>query len=204
MQRKEKIKVNLTKMIGFSLLLIGIIFNLYCILNSYIQKTLDDDNIESYIKNYNNKGNQVNNTKLEKSNSNFKTKYVAILNIPKINLKKGLVMVTKNFKSINYSISIDKNSKFPNEQGNFILYAHAGNSKISYFKNLDKLESNDEALVYYLDKIYSYKVIKKYEIEKTGYFSLNEQYSSHNLILITCVHKTNKQLIIICALEKIY
>ncbi len=204
MQKREKRKVNLNKRIGFLLILLGIWFIAYDFSLNYFEKKIEDEYIESYMKNYSNEGNSVNIVNSKGNKNNFKSKYVAILDIPKINLKKGLVMATKDFKSINHAVSIDKNSKFPNKEGNFILYAHAGNSKISYFKNLDKLEVGNEVRIYYLDKTYSYKVNKKYQIDKTGFLTLNETSSDHNLILVTCVHNTNKQLIIICTLENTY
>lgn len=204
MQKREKRKVNLIKKIGFLLFLLGIVFIVYEVSFNYFEKKIEDEYIESYMKNYSNEGNSVNIVNSKGNKNNFKSKYVAILDIPKINLKKGLVMATKDFKSINHAVSIDKNSKFPNKEGNFILYAHAGNSKISYFKNLDKLEVGNEVRIYYLDKTYSYKVNKKYQIDKTGFLTLNETSSDHNLILVTCVHNTNKQLIIICTLENTY
>lgn len=204
MQRKEKRRVNLIKLIGFLLLLSGIIFITYEFSFNYVNRKLEEEYIEAYINSYNNDGRVVNYINSKDYKSNIKSKYIAVLDIPMIGLKKGLVIATDNFKSINYAVSIDKNSKFPDEKGNFILYAHAGNSKISYFKNLSKLEIGNEAKVYYLDKTYSYKVNKKYEIEKTGFLTLNETVSDHNLILVTCVHNTNKQLIIICTLENIY
>lgn len=203
MQKKEKRKVNLIKRIGFLLFLLGIIFIIYVLSFSYFEKKKEKEYIESYIKNYNNNGNSVNFLNSKVIKNPFKYEYIAILDIPKINLKKGLVLASKDFKSINYAISVDRNSKFPDQEGNFILYAHAGNSKISYFKNINKLEIGDEVRIYYLDKNYSYKVIRKYEIDKSGFLTLNESYSSHNLFLVTCVHNTNKQLIIICSLENI-
>lgn len=204
MQKREKRKVNVIKKVGFLLFFIGIIFIVYELSFNYFEKKVEDEYIDSYMKNYRNEGNSVNTINSKVMKNDLKSKYIAVLDIPKINLKKGLVMSTKDFKSINYAVSIDKNSKFPDEKGNFILYAHAGNSKISYFKKLDKLEVGNEVMIYYLDKIYSYKVNKKYEIDKTGFLTLNENTSDHNLVLVTCVHNTNKQLIIICTLENTY
>ena len=205
MQRREKRRVNLIiKLIGFLLLLLGVILITYELSFNYVNRKLEEEYIDAYINRYDNDGNVVNYISSKDYKNYIKSKYIAVLDIPKINLKKGLVMATDDFKSINYAISIDKNSKFPSEKGNFILYAHAGNSKISYFKNLNKLEIGDETKVYYLDKTYSYRVSKKYEMEKTGFLTLDETFSNQNLVLVTCVHNTNKQLIIICTLENIY
>lgn len=201
LRKKRKKKINLISSIGFLLLIIGLISFVYMFLSDCDRKKQEIDHIESYIKNYDNKGNVIKEENKHNTSSNFE--YVAILDIPKINLRKGLVMSTKNFKSINYAISIDKNSKMPDEKGYFILYAHSGNSRISYFKDINKLEKDDITKVFYQGKTYNYKVNKKYEIQKTGSLVLNESYDTNNLVLLTCIHNTKKQLVIICTLESV-
>ncbi len=126
-----------------------------------------------------------------------KINYTAVLEIPSINLKRGVVDSTKNFNSINYAISVDKNSNYPDKEGNFILYAHSGNSSIAYFKNLNKVEIDDEVYVYYKGVKYKYKIFTKYDIEKTGkaevLFSNTEKY----ITLITCnQNKTGYQVVL--------
>ena len=121
-----------------------------------------------------------------KQNSGNKLEYVAILEIPKINLKEGLVVSTKNFNSINYSVSIDKNGNMPDENGNFILYAHSGNSGVGFFRNLDQLNLNDEIFVYYNGTKYIYNVINKYEILKTGTAKVINSKNDKYITLITC------------------
>ena len=106
-------------------------------------------------------------------------------------------MATKNFKSINYAISIDRHSKMPDQNGNFILYAHSGNSKIAYFKNLKDLNIDDEIKVYYEGNIYSYKVIKKYTVPKDGYLSVNNDNENKYITLTTCSQENKKEQIVI-------
>ena len=126
-----------------------------------------------------------------------KINYTAVLEIPSINLKRGVVDSTKNFNSINYAISVDKNSNYPDKEGNFILYAHSGNSSIAYFKNLNKVEIDDEVYVYYKGVKYKYKIFTKYDIEKTGkaevLFSNTEKY----ITLITCNQNRNGYQVIL-------
>lgn len=124
--------------------------------------------------------------------------YTAVIEIPSVNLKRGVVDSTSNFNSINYAISVDKNSNYPDKEGNFILYAHSGNSSISYFKNLNKVEINDEVYIYYNGVKYEYKIFDKYDIEKTGkaevYFTNTEKY----ITLITCSQEQkNRQIVLI-------
>ena len=139
----------------------------------------------------------VEEVKEEKQDSTFWVDYKAILEIPKINLKKGMVESTKNFSSINYAISIDKSSNYPDEEGNFILYAHSGNSKIAYFRNLNKLNVNDEVFVYYEGVKYSYQIINKYEIEKTGKMEVIRDSKRKLITMVTCISNTNKQVVLI-------
>ena len=133
-----------------------------------------------------------------KINKELKYSYEAVLEIPKINLRKGLVKSTKNFDSINYAVSIDENSIYPNEIGNFILYAHSGNSSISYFDNLKYLDINDEIKIYYKGKWYFYNVLKKYEIDKNGMLSIYNDGVSKYITLTTCSQENkNKQIVIL-------
>lgn len=126
-----------------------------------------------------------------------KLDYKAILEIPKINLKNGLVETTKNFDSINYAISIDKNSNYPNENGNFILYAHSGSSRIAFFKNLNKVDINDNVIVYYEGIKYTYQITNKYEIEKNGKLKVFKYEGKKLITLLTCISNTNKQVVLI-------
>lgn len=127
-----------------------------------------------------------------------KYSYEAVLEIPKINLRKVLVKSTKNFDSINYAVSIDEHSIYPNEIGNFILYAHSGNSSISYFDNLKYLDINDEIKIYYKGKWYFYNVLKKYEIDKNGMLSIYNDGISKYITLTTCSQENkNKQIVIL-------
>ena len=117
---------------------------------------------------------------------NYNITYTAILEIPKINLKRGVVDSTKNFKSINYAISVDNSSQYPIENGNFILYSHSGNSNIAFFNRLNNLELNDDIYVYYNGIKYHYSVRNKYDIEKTGKAKVISRKDDKYITLITC------------------
>lgn len=123
--------------------------------------------------------------------------YKAILEIPSINLKRGLVESTKDFKSINYAISIDNSSNYPDINGNFILYAHSGNAYYSYFKNLGKVNIGDDVLVYYQGIKYFYNIYKIYEIDKTGSMNIIRPTDEKIITLLTCKNGTEKQLVVL-------
>ncbi len=164
--------------------------------NDYIDATsIVDDTTKDEIQNK---------TKNQSKNENKHLKYTAVLEIPKINLKRGVVDSTKNFNSINYAISVDHNSKYPNNNGNFILYSHSGNSNIAFFHNLYKLEINDDIYVYYKGIKYHYIIIYKYNIEKTGKASVIESKTDKYITLITCNQKKkNKQTTLVGKISNI-
>ncbi len=124
--------------------------------------------------------------------------YTAILEIPSINLKRGVVDSTKNFSSINYAISVDKNSNYPDSNGNFILYAHSGNSNIAYFRNLNKVNINDKVYVYYNGIKYEYQIYDKYDIHKIGKAKVISSNENKYITLITCnQNKKNYQIVVV-------
>ena len=94
----------------------------------------------------------------EVSKPKVKYDYIAVLKIPKINLEKGLVAKDSKYNNINYGVEILKESDSPDViNGNVILAAHSGTANISYFRNLDKINVGDEAIIYYQGKTYNYK-----------------------------------------------
>ncbi len=179
------------KKIGWILLIIGIaIIGFYAI---YI-KTLENrenDNIDDYIKETSiieeKEEQEIIEPIVEKKEEKKNTiNYTAILEIPVINLKSGIVNSTKNFYSINYAISADKSSNYPNEYGNFILYAHSGNSSIAYFKHLVNVNIDDDVYVYFNGIKYHYIIFDKYDIEKTGKAVIKNPINDNYITLITC------------------
>lgn len=132
-----------------------------------------------------------------------KYNYIAVLKIPKIDLERGLVDVNSKYNNVNYNIEILKESSMPDvENGNLILASHSGNSKISYFKNLNKLVLNDEIIIVYKGKNYNYKVKNIYEIDKNGKATIIRNKDINTLTLITCKRNSNKQIVIISELNK--
>lgn len=132
----------------------------------------------------------------ENTVSNFD--YIAVLEIPKINLKRGLVDIDSIYNSVDYNIQILKESTMPNiDNSNLILASHSGNSNVSFFKDLEKLEILDNVYLYYNNEIYQYEIIDKYEVEKTGSLKITKNINLKTITLITCIDNTNKQLVFI-------
>ena len=78
------------------------------------------------------------------------SKYLAVLEIPKIGLKRGFYDVGSKYNNIQYNVTMVQGSTLPDvENGNLILIAHSGDAYISYFAYLYRLEVGDSAFVTY-------------------------------------------------------
>lgn len=141
--------------------------------------------------------------KVEEVKKQNKTNYIAILKIPKIDLERGLVDPNSYLNDVKYNIEIVEGSSMPNKKNsNLIIASHSGTARISYFRNLNKLTINDTVLLIYQNKTYKYKVVNKYEIEKTGTAKIIRDSDKTTITLITCKYKTNKQIVVIATLEE--
>lgn len=119
--------------------------------------------------------------------NNDYTYYKGILEIPKINLKRGFVDMYSNDNTIDKNISIIRPSNYPDvENSNLILAAHSGTGYLAFFANLYKLEVNDEAYIYYNGNKYTYKIKNIYNQPKTGKLEIKRRNNKKTLTLITC------------------
>lgn len=137
----------------------------------------------------------------EKKTSNYN--YIGVLEIPKINIKRGFLNIKDKGNNVNKNLQVIKGSDMPNvKNGNLIIAAHSGNSYISYFKNLYKLSNDDVAYVYFNNIKYTYKVAGKYDAEKNGKVTIHRDNKKNTLTLTTCsqTDKT-KQIVYILELE---
>lgn len=128
--------------------------------------------------------------------------YIAVLEIPTINLKRGLVDKSDSSNNVNSNIYMLEDTILPdeNEISHIILAAHNGNSYVSFFKDLHKLDINDEIYFYYKNNKYVYSIYKIYEVDKTGNISLDKSLNS-DITLITCKGNLKKQIVVSATLK---
>lgn len=158
----------------------------------YFNKTID------YIETNDN----VINTNQKKKADSYD--YIGILEIPSIEFKRGFVDINSKYNTVKKNIQILKESDMPDKvNGNFMIAAHAGTSRISFFKNLPKLKIKDQAIVYYKNKVYKYELANTYEINKTGVANIVNVKDKSVMTLITCKTKTNKQLVFVFELQEV-
>lgn len=124
--------------------------------------------------------------------------YMAILEIPSINLKKGIFSKDSKNNNVEKNVTILKESNLPDEDnGNVILVAHSGTGYKAFFNNLPKLNNGDIAYLYYNNSRFTYKLVNQYEVEKTGQVNIKRNNDKKTLTLITCKIDSNKQLVFI-------
>lgn len=117
--------------------------------------------------------------------------YIAVLEIPSISLKRGLVNPDSYYNNVNYNIQIIEHSTMPDVvNGNLILAGHNGSSYISFFKNLYKVKENEKVYVYYQGYKYEYVINKIYDTPKDGYIEIYRDHDKSAITLITCKKNT--------------
>lgn len=205
MQRKKVINLKnksfsvkaLLIIISILLFIVGVTIGIFHNINNNYIKEVDNESIDFFFS----KDENI------KKDKDLKTKiinYVAVLEIPKINLKQGIPYPNSKDNTVDRNIQVIEPFEYPDiEAGNFILASHSGNSIISYFKNLDKLDVNDEVYVYYQKNKYIYKIADFYESDKYQ-VSIKRDHSKTTLTLTTCSKdKKDKQLVLIAYLVNV-
>ena len=115
------------------------------------------------------------------------SKYLAVLEIPKINLKRGFYNIDSKYNSIEYNVTMVKGSTLPDvENGNLILMAHSGDAYISYFAYLYRLNVGDMVYVTYQGRRYGYQIVNIYQVEKNGIVTIHRNNERTTLTMITC------------------
>ena len=124
---------------------------------------------------------------------------IGSIKIDKINLENKLYDIDSIKNNVDLNVTILKGSIEPaNNNSIMFIAAHSGYGDKAYFKNLDKLEKDDEVILEYKSIKYKYIVIDKWEEKKDGDIEVNKT-KEKQLVLTTCSTKDkNKQLVINC------
>lgn len=186
----RKIKIVSIILLSVSLLIIG--YNESIKKN---QKEIDNKMINKFFKP------EITQEKELKSNQSNED-YIAIVEIPKISLKTGLVEKNSKNNTVEKHIQILEQSTMPNESNStLILAAHSGNSNVSYFKNLYKLNIEDNVNIYYKNIKYIYQISNIRKETKNGKITIINT-NTPSLIMTTCDKENDKQLIVEAKLKE--
>ena len=180
--------------ISITLVIIGLCLNIYDIVETSNKKKIEDKKIEVFF----------NQEQFDIPKLNIENDYIAVLEIPKIKLKKGLFSPESTKNNVDENIAILNPVKMPDEDNHtFILASHSGNSNISYFRNLNRLRRGDIVYVHYKNVTYKYVISTYYYEEKTGGITIKDKTKNNSIIVLTTCKPIsyNKQLTYIGILE---
>lgn len=114
-------------------------------------------------------------------------KYLGVLEIPRIGLKRGFYGLDSRFNDIQYNVTVVRGSTMPDVvNGNLILMAHSGNTYVGYFAYLYQLQIGNDAYVTYNGNRYHYKLVNIYNVPKVGKVRVIRSFNKTTLTLITC------------------
>lgn len=115
------------------------------------------------------------------------SKYLGVLEIPRIGLKRGFYGTDSKYNDIQYNVTMVVGSTLPDvDKGNLILVAHSGDAYISFFAYLYRLNIGNDIYVTYNGKTYKYRIVNIYNVLKNGSVSIVRNYDKTTLTLITC------------------
>ena len=162
-------------LISILIILLGITYFIIHIYKYYQDKVQNDESVTAYI------NNEVEVIPEEKYN------YTSILEIPSINLKRGLLDINSEYNDAKYNIEVLKK-----DDNRIILASHNGKNINSYFGNLHNMEPGD-AINYYEDGLlYKYIYSDTYDIKKNGYADIYIKDNDKSIVLITCKNNTDE------------
>ena len=199
---KTKRKNKILLVLGISIIIIYVVIcTLLALYNSSI-KTEEEKKINHFLEIQE----EVQNDNFKKINKSTTKQdqgiYIAVIEIPKISLKKGLYRLESKLNNVDKNIQILKGSEYPNiDNSNFILAGHSGTGRNAFFNNIHKLKNNDIVYVFFNGKKYTYEVKCIYDIKKTGTAKIIRDKGVKTVTLITC-KGDNQQTIIIANLLK--
>lgn len=186
--------------ISIIIVFIGMCMLIHSIYQDKQYQNKDEELIEEFFDNYDDSSNIVEEPTEDVNNYQEPdySSYLAVIEIPSISLKTGVVMSNSSYTTMNRNVSIYPSSDMPNiENGNFILFAHNGTSRVSYFRNINKLKKGNDIYIYYNNEQYTYTVIKQYDVAMTDSTPLNKMKDNTIITLITCKSGNNKYRTII-------
>ena len=194
--------------IGLLLIIIGIMIGIVPIFLNKEEIKIDNQKVDDYINKSSIKRKNVIITNVITTEptttvKNNQEDFLLVLEIPKVDLKKGVYTFNSPLNNLEKNVEILKESNLPGvEKGNVVLQAHNGTSKKSFFGKLHLMEVNDYVYIYYNGIKYTYKIDKIYDVSKDGDVEIYRDLDKTTLTLITCKKGTkDKQIVIVSYLE---
>lgn len=185
-------KIDIRKTIGYVLLAIGIIGIGSSLCISYI----GEKNNKEMMSNFEWDNMFVEDGFNEESNSSdkdgdsskdlFKNNVIAIVNIPKVDIRYPVVEGT-SVETLKKALGHFDGTALAGEVGNFCVAGHRNSSYARYFNRLDEVNVGDEIIVETRTDKYTYIVTKSFKIHENQTEVL-DQTQEKKITLITCTN----------------
>ena len=136
---------------------------------------------------------------LNQANLLFNEKFIAIVEIPAINLFQGIVQTRDAAATtVHRNVSFMRETDLPTVQGgNFALAAHSGRGNTAFFDKTDRLKPGDFIYIHKQDTVFTYEVVRTHIVHETEVSVLNRPRDGQNIItLITCVRNNDRKRVI--------
>ena len=210
-KHKIRLKKSQLLLLGSLLIFIGIVslsFNYFLTLReavfSDMKIAMMDEEVEAVADNI--PITETINNENANANNNYVidySKYLGVLEIPRIGLKRGFYGVGSKYNNIQYNVTMVNGTSLPDQvNGNTILMAHSGDAYISFFAYLYKLDIGNIAYITYHGNQYTYQLVNRYDVPKIGVVSIKRDYNKTCLTLITCT-KDNDSLQTVYIFEQV-
>ncbi len=178
-------------------IIIGLLLVILPLMKREKEDKYEEEKIDSFFEN--NESNQssdnevIEDTQIRKE----KEEYIMVLEIPKIELFKGIYDKDSVYNNIEYNIQILKEADMPDkENSTLILASHRGNSSVAYFDRLYELETGDIVYIYYNDSKYTYEIDYMYKTLKNGTIKVEKETNKNIIVLITCDKEDKTQQLV--------
>ncbi|MBK1812429.1 class D sortase [Clostridium sp. YIM B02505] len=136
----------------------------------------------------------------DNKNEQSNVKPIALLIIPKIDINVVVGEGTDD-DLLRYAVGHFKNTALPGEKGNLCLAGHRNFTYAEYFKDLNKLEKNDEIIVKTKDKEFTYLVTTSFIVNPDEVDVLSPT-KDETITLVTCTIGAKQRLIVKGSLKK--
>jgi sortase A len=202
---KGKVRI----IISILLILVGIGLLLFAFRGKWETKKVQDQLYDKFIsqeKEDVNHEESKNNKEESKNNKEEKLSYVdmvnpiAVLEIPKMNLKVIVAEGTED-EIIKYAVGHFKDTAMPGDMGNFALAGHRNYDTGEFFLRLNKLEINDDIIVSTHNETFTYKVTESFTVAPEDTYVIGESQDAI-ITLVTCTYDGKERLIVKGKLEK--
>lgn len=179
------------KLARFCFSIIGFIGILYLVHYFYVSIT-DNKKNEMAI-------NDFMNNSINYNSYDERYNYEAVLEIPSIGVKRGIVGLNNNYNDVKYNIMLVRK-----KDNDFVLAAHNGNYYNSYFGNLKNMELSDHIKYYYNNKVFDYVFSDRYVVNKKDNISIYCPGDKNCIHLITCLEgNDNAQIVYVGYLDSV-